>query len=324
MNLDMEQNSSNRSLTYKHISHSTDEILSYIDNRRKGIVKSLRTRWEKFNKVCMGGIEPNVIISIAGISGSGKSSFANSLETDLIDLNPTEDIVVLSFNFEMLSSRQVGRKLSYKLTKTTSELYSSSPDGIELTDKDYNKILEESKQIRQYPIYYVDSPGTVDEIRETIIQFSALPHVKDKWLVIILDHTLLTKGKTGESEREILVQLQRLFMEVKKFGKNTIIQLSQMNREIENNERINNPSLHFPSRRDIFGSDSLFQASDYVIVIHRPELLGIKSYGINNWPVKDKIYMHILKNREGEPKILSFINNLKFNRIDEYNPINIT
>jgi uridine kinase len=49
----------------------------------------------------MGGIEPNVIISIAGISGSGKSSLANSLETDLIDLNPTEDIVVLSFNFEI-------------------------------------------------------------------------------------------------------------------------------------------------------------------------------------------------------------------------------
>jgi replicative DNA helicase len=320
----MEPSSYNKSLTYKHISHSTDEIVTYINNRRKGIVKSLKTRWDKFNKVCMGGIEPNVIISIAGISGSGKSSFANSLETDLIDLNPAEDIVVLSFNFEMLSSRQVGRKLSYKMTKTTAELYSSSPDGVEVTDKDFDNILEESKLIKQYPIYYVDSPGTVDEIRDTIVHFSALPQVKDKWLVIILDHTLLTKGKSGESEREILTQLQRLFMEVKKYGKNTIIQLSQMNREIENNERMNNPSLHFPSRRDIFGSDSLFQASDYVIVIHRPELLGIKSYGINNWPVKDKIYMHILKNREGEPKILSFINNLKFNRIDEYNPINIT
>jgi replicative DNA helicase len=320
----MEQNYSNRSLTYRHISHAADEIVTYIGNRRKGVVKSLKTRWEKFNKVCMGGIEPNVIISIAGISGSGKSSLANSLETDLIDLNPAEDIVVLSFNFEMLSSRQVGRKLSYKLTKTTSELYSASPNNEELTDKDMSNIVEESKQIKQYPIYYVDSPGTVDEIRETILQFSALPQVKDKWLVIILDHTLLTKGKVGESERQVLTELQRLFMEIKKYGKNTIIQLSQMNREIEEKDRVTNPMLHFPTRRDIFGSDSLFQASDYVIVIHRPELLGIKAYGINNWPVQNKIYMHILKNREGEPKVLSFINNLKFNRIDEYNPINIT
>ena len=75
----MEQNYTNsdpsihkgKSLTYKHISHSTDDILSYINDRRKGIVKSLKTRWDKFNKACMGGIEPNVIIAIAGISGSG-------------------------------------------------------------------------------------------------------------------------------------------------------------------------------------------------------------------------------------------------------------
>jgi hypothetical protein len=79
----MEQNSSSKSLTYKHISHSTDEILTYIDNRRKGIVKSLKTRWDKFNKVCMGGIEPNVIISIAGISGSGDIIFLKINETFL-------------------------------------------------------------------------------------------------------------------------------------------------------------------------------------------------------------------------------------------------
>jgi replicative DNA helicase len=321
----MEPNSSKqRSLTYRHISHPTDEILTYIDNRRKGIVKSLKTRWEKFNKVCMGGIESNVIITIAGISGAGKSSLVNSLESDLIDLNPTDDVVVLSFSFEMISSRQIGRKLSYKLTKTTSELYSTSPNNEELTDKDMDNIVEESRLIKQYPIYYVDSPGTVDEIRETIMQFSELPQVKGKWLIIILDHVLLTKGKTGESERQILTDLQRMFMEIKKYNRNTIIQLSQMNREIEDKERITNPTLHFPTRRDLFGSDSIFQTSDYVIVIHRPELLGIKAYSINNWPVKDKIYLHILKNREGEPKILSFINNLKFNRIDEYNPINIT
>ena len=30
--------------------------------------------------------------------------------------------------------------------------------------------------------------------------------------------------------------------------------------------------------------------------------------------------MHILKNREGEPKFLSFENNLKYNRIDEIDP----
>jgi len=131
---------------------------------------------------------------------------------------------------------------------------------------------------------------------------------------------LLTRGKQGEKEREILANLQYMFMEIKKYGQNTIIQLSQMNREIESTDRLNNPSMHFPTRRDIFGGESVFQASDYVIVLHRPELLLLKSYGPANWPVANAIYMHFLKNREGELKVLTFSNDLKYNRIVEYDP----
>jgi len=315
----------NSSLGVKHISDATDEILNYINHRRKGIVKSLKTRWPKFNRQCMGGIEPNVIYSICGISGSGKSSFANSLETDLFDLNPEEDFVVLNFNFEMLSSKQVGRKLSYKLKRTTAELYSASntDDSYRVSDVDYEEILKQTERIRQYPIYYVDCPGTVDEIRNTIISFQKIEGMKKKWLIVILDHTLLTKGRLTESERGMISDLQRMFMERKKYGKITIIQLSQMNREIEDKDRINNSNLHYPMRRDIFGSDSIFQTSDYVIVLHRPEIIGISEYGPKKLPVKDRIYMHFLKAREGEPKVLSFENNLKYNRIDEVDPHNV-
>lgn len=305
------------SLTFKHISVASDEILHYIDNRRKGIVKSLKTRWDKFNTTCNGGIEPNSIYVVAGISGSGKSAFVNSLETDLFDLNPDIDFIVLSFSLEMLSSKQVGRKLSYKMKKTTQELYASNS---QINDADFNKIEEETKKIKKYPIFYVDTPGTVDEVRNTINKFNEL-YAKDKWLVILYDHTLLTKSANGEQERNTLVNLQRMFVEMKKIGKTSIIQLSQLNREIEDKERMMNPSLHFPQRRDISSSDSVYQCADYVLALHRPEVLGIKSYGINNWPVTNIIYMHILKNRDGEPKILSFINNLKYNSIEEQLPI---
>ena len=67
----MEQQS-NKTLTYKHISSATNEIVKYIKDRRELKVCSLRTRWEKFNRLAMGGIEPNSIYAIGGISGSGK------------------------------------------------------------------------------------------------------------------------------------------------------------------------------------------------------------------------------------------------------------
>ena len=245
-------------------------------------------------------------MTIAGASSAGKSAFANTLETNLIDLNTDQEIVVLNFSFEMLGYRSIGRKLSYKARKTTTELYSGDPDSQKLSDDDFNSLQRYSDTIRQYPIYYVDSPGTVEQVKSTIEHFR-MTIAKGKWLVIILDHSLLVRGKNGQSEREVLADLQKLFMEVKKWGRVSIIQLSQLNRNIESPERISNPVLHYPKRSDIMASDSLFHASDYVMVIHRPETLGIpeEEYGPSGLKTKDRVYLHVLK--INEPFVIFYV-----------------
>jgi len=312
----MEQKSY-KSLPLRTISDATTEAVNYIDDRRRGIVKSLSTKWSKFNRMCCGGIEPNVIMTIAGISGCGKSSFINSLETDLFDCNPMGNFVVLNFNLEMLSSRQIGRKLSYKMKKTTQQLYSADFSGSKLSKEDFEIVKEQADKLRDYPIYYVDIPGTVDQIRDTVIDFSKRDDVKGKLIIVILDHTLLIKSLSGEAERITLSNLEKMFMELKKRLKITIIQLSQMNRNIEATSRVENNQLHFPMRSDLFGSEAIYQTSDYVIVLHRPEILGIKAYGKKREPTAGLIFAHFLKIREGEPRILRFKNNLKHNDIEQ-------
>ena len=309
----MDQELSN-TLPIRHISFATKDAVEYIRKRKNHEIQSLRTRWEKFNKSCMGGIEPNTIYTIVGISGSGKSSFVNTLENDLIDLNSNQDVIVLNFSFEMLSSRQVGRKFSSKLRQTTTELYSASSV---LDDETLAKVEQTSQQIKSYPIYYVDTPGTVEDIASTIDYFYE-NKAKNKKFIIILDHTLLVEGQARESALQVISDLQKLFIRTKKLPNTTIIQLSQMNRNIEAPDRINNPSMHYPMRSDISSADTIFHASDYVICIHRPELLNIQSYGPNRLPVQNKVYLHILKNRDaGECVILEFDNDLKYNNLIE-------
>lgn len=290
------------------------EAVNYIAGRREHNITSLKTRWMKFNKQCMGGIEPNTVYTIAGISGSGKSSMANLIQTDIIDLNPNEDVIVLTFSLEMVGFRQVGRTLSNKLRRTTSTLYSSETDLDESTFKD---VVNVSNQLKKYPIYFVDNPSTPTQVNN-IIQWFYNKYVKDtnKHFVIIYDHALLTKQEG--STIETISELERVFIQAKKLPLTSVIQLAQMNRNIEQPERINNPLSHYPMRSDLSSSDSIFQASDYVLVIHRPEILNIQEYGPNHLPVNNKVYLHMLKNRDaGKPCILEFENDLMYNNLIE-------
>lgn len=290
------------------------EAVNYIAGRREHNITSLKTRWMKFNKQCMGGIEPNTVYTIAGISGSGKSSMANLIQTDIIDLNPNEDIIVLTFSLEMVGFRQVGRTLSNKLRRTTSTLYSSETDLDESTFKD---VINVSNQLKKYPIYFVDNPSTPTQVNN-IIRWFYDKYVKNtnKHFVIIYDHALLTKQEG--SMIETISELERVFIQTKKLPLTSVIQLAQMNRNIEQPERINNPLSHYPMRSDLSSSDSIFQASDYVLVIHRPEILNIQEYGPNHLPVNNKVYLHMLKNRDaGKPCILEFENDLMYNNLIE-------
>ena len=303
-------------IAYKTIAQAAKESVDYIRARKDHTIVPLKTRWNKFNKVCCGGIEPGMILTVAGISGTGKSAVANMIETDLIDLNPSQKVVILDFSFEMVSFRSVTRKLSYRLRRTTSELYSAQ-EGID--EDTFNKVQEEAEKLAKYPIFYVDTPCTVPEIENTIDYFRN-KFSEEWWLVVILDHTLLVEGDT---ERGTIVDLQKMFIRKKKLPKTSIIQLSQMNRNIEQPERINNPAMHYPLRSDLAASDALFHASDYVIVINRPELQNLSSYGIKHLPVKNKVYMHFLKVRDaGEPCILEFDNDLKYGNLIEPDPVN--
>jgi len=333
---------SSNALDFRHISYAGQQALEYIDGRRKGLIKSLKTSHEKLNKRTLGGFEWNKIITLAGLSGSGKSMILEQWKRDFVDLNPEQDFEILSFEFEMLGRDQVARSVSGKMNVTTKYLFSG--DDHNITDEEYNQIQEIIvKTINRYPIYYVDEIGSVDEVQNTIAKFVEEHQLieKNKALVVTLDHVLLTKARHTDEELKKIKYLYDMAIEIKKkfdhMGQRILfVFLSQLNRDIEKSEnRILNNKLHYPQKTDLFGSSHIFFSSDIVIVSHRPaKIPGINWYGLPfgeaypkglptkcpEDPDRDMIYWHVLKNRGDDDAILMMVEDFRNSRVVDYNP----
>lgn len=295
--------------------------LRYIRGRMDNKIKSLKTPWKKFDKAGMNGIEWGSIITIAGMSGSGKTAILNELESGLFALNPDEKFAVLSFNFEMMARRLVGRKISKRLKMTTTQIYNADTEDPTKNIKEdtYNKAVNYVLDIKDMPLWYVDIPGTVQEIKNTIEYFAMGMECNiDRGVLVTLDHSILVKKFGEQNQNQVLYELAAMFNELKKKIKASFVIVSQLNRGIEAVERIQNKNLHYPQKSDVFGADALYQYSDIFMITHRPEMFNLRAYGPTDLPVNGIIYFHFIKTRETEPFIAKMRNNLKYNQVLDY------
>jgi len=322
----------------KHISEVIDNALEYIDDRRKGKSQPLYTSKTKLNNA-IDGFYWSRIYTLAGLSASGKSITLEELKRDLIDFNPKEKFDILSFEFEMSAVDQITRNLSGKLSKSMSTIYSANKEF--LSEDDFNNVKTASDSLKKYPIYYVDNSGTVSDIRATIDSFieqRGKEINKERGLIVTIDHILLTKGLWGEGEKQTIDSLMHMCIELKIFYaslgiKIMFILLSQLNRDIEKQERIVNCLFHYPTKNDIFAASSVYYCSDVVLVLHKPAI--IEGLGTYYGPPKKgypkglpvfteegvpMIYWHIIKSRFGVNQILLMVDDFINSRVLEYNP----
>lgn len=308
-------------LPFISIEEAARSELRYIKGRMEGSVKSLLTPWKKFNRASMNGIEWGSIITIAGMSGSGKTAILNELETGLFDMNPNENFAVLSFNFEMMARKLFGRKISKALNVSVKQMYGADLDepNKNFKKEDYERAVEYAKNIKDSPVWYVDMPGNVREIERTIEFFGMeMEETRYKGILVTLDHSILVKKMGEKNQLETLYELAAMFNSLKKKIKSSYVIVSQLNRGIENVERIQNKNLHYPQKSDVFGADALYQYSDVFMITHRPEMLNLNLYGPQDLPVKDLIYWHYIKCRDGNPFVAKMKNLLKYNRVIDY------
>lgn len=282
----------------------------YVDDRRRGLITSMLTKYPKLNSALMGGLEPDTITCISALSGAGKSTLSKTIRDSMVVLNKKQKFKQYVFNFEMLAHQQIGRSVVSNADIALRDLYSIDAP---LTDAQYDELEAHYDELSKRDVSFIEVPNTPKVIVDSIIHYWETECKEGGYTMVYeIDHALLVKGQAGQNEKQRIDDLMYLLVDAKKYiasngGHSIGIVLSQMNREIKSVERRHNMDLHRPDTSCLFGASSIEMCADYILFSHIPAKLGISCYTENNLPtrvtVNGKImqipYFELVKQRSG-------------------------
>lgn len=264
----------------------------YVSDARSGNRIVFPTKWARYNRQLMGGMQPGKMYVVGGRPGSGKSQFSNQMLFDVLDLakDSGKKMLVFYWSFEMPGYQQLMRIASGDLNTSVFDLIQESADTAILNS--FNATLDKFKD---YPIAFYNIPSTLVLFKSKITQFCL--NNPDVTVINVIDHTRLFKGGNKE-EMQRIADVTKALMEVQAQYQTISILLSQLNRSIESNDRANNQ--YQPLLSDIFGSDAVGQDAHVVTILNRPyDQYNIEEpYCGEN--TKRLMAAHIVKNREGQ------------------------
>lgn len=249
------------------------------------------TRYGHFNENCIGGIFKGMIITIAGISGSGKTYLLQELEEDMFNkkLNPNcDDYVLLRCNWETSVFKLLLRKLKRTLSVTMKTILFT-----ETNKEDAKQFKEVCDSERANQIFYLETPTDPKTWYEAVKTFLELNKEK-KHVLVSVDHIALVRDLFG-GKKKAMDELVEFTNSLKKeFNNVSFILISQLNRDIESRE---SPKEMPPRRSDLYNSDTMFHISDIVLVLHNPYRLGHDRYMVIPGLGKDKTTGKIINPR---------------------------
>ena len=309
---------------YRHISGVISEAQQKLVDIRSGKFKPLFSSSKKETDK-IGGFYPSDQIVIGARPGTGKTAEIIQKMTDFCDpvLNPfyQDKLMILYDSWEMGAWRNVLRMISREGSVPVKELLDHAKA---LEEERFNRLILLANKFKNYPIFISTQPLTVTKWLETKKKIQGkYPH---KYIVNCFDHTRLILKSEESKEEEKLTALMWAGVELKNNFNMINIFLSQLNRNIETGVNRDKMGMSTPVASDFFGGDSVYQAADIVIALHRPGVYGLERFediptGIDKSdPDKqDNLLIKcVLKQREGWTGNLFMKHNLAHNKIEDY------
>ena len=172
-------------LGFQPIEVAVDQCYANIIAGKKGERQVFPTKWNKFNKLLLGGLQPGKMYVIAGRPGSGKSAFSNKMLFDILDHPKNQGrVIVLYWSFEMPAYQQLLRIGSSKVGRNVSEILSVET---EFQDVDFKQFVEKMNLYKKYPIYFNNHARDVAYVSKITKRVASLN--PDKTIINLFDHS---------------------------------------------------------------------------------------------------------------------------------------
>ncbi len=244
--------------------------------------------------------------------------YDNQLIHKAINKDCVHKVICIHFGYEMDAADELLRGASNRLGKSYGFLMSSEwdrklKDYVRLTDVETNSCKEVLESFRNRKEFYIATTGNVRQIYWTVERIANM--YPDHKLVVSLDHTLLSKKLNERNDGELQASTAVLGIDIRTDFNAMFIPLGQLNQNIESEDRILKPAMHYPGKKDIHHGSQMWWACDNVLINHRPQVLNIQQYGIDKLSTKHLIHGAMIKSRKGKIGNLWFKENFANGRI---------
>jgi replicative DNA helicase len=183
-----------------------------------------------------------------------------------------------------------------------------------LDDNEMNTVTQAIEDLKQLPILIDDTPGLTPLIfKSKLLKYINDDGVQSAWLDYIQIGN--NEGKGGKTTAD---QISGSMTEYKNVTKDLNIPigiLSQIDKNVENNGQNGRPLFV-----NLKGSGSLGEASDVVILLHRPEVYDPEPVNEEGVSEKGVMYIDVVKNKMGDMGLIKELFSVSTNYLEKENP----
>lgn len=273
------------------------EIANIIQNPNH--VNGIQTGFSQLN-VITGGFKPGELIILAGRPSVGKTAFALNLAISCAKNNQGGGVLFISLE---MTPEQITKRI---LSSISSIPLNGFITG-HMNKTNFAALLNVVKQNENIPIYIYDSfIININKLRSALRQYKRLHNIK---LVIIDYLQLITSTQKYTSREQEVSDISRSLKLMAKELNLPIISLSQMSRDVEKRQTVNNA----PKLSDLRSSGAIEQDADIVLFLFR--------HTNNDIEDRTKIICNVAKNRNGALGDILFNYNGETTTFNEYSSI---